>query len=97
MLTQAKRESDRETRNQTEHSASVQSEKCQSLSPQRRIPDVLGLYFATLGRQISGSMVYKNHAIKNRTHEESSQNCSTAQAAYPEWVQGKKGVFERYC
>lgn len=68
------------------------------LPPQRRLPAVLGIPVAHLGRNVPGLLVLADHAIANRADEEDCPQFAQTPRSDPQLLQGEKefssGVVE---
>src|SRR5579859_5804726 len=76
-------------------SAPLQPANRPRLSSQRRVPAVLGLRLAYLGRNVPGLLVLSDYALPDRAHEEDRSNATRPPATSPQRLQGQKADFQR--
>ena len=62
------------------------TQKCPRLSVEGRLPAVLGVRLADLGRQVLGRLVHNRIAFVHRAHEEDRAHVSTSPTAHLELV-----------
>src|SRR5690606_15107771 len=94
---EAPREPDRPAGHQAKGSARVQPTYDPSLSAEGRIPVLLGVRLAGLGREVHGSVVQEGHAIADRANEEDRPDAPDPQAAHSQLVRGARATLARGC
>ena len=67
-------------------SGSNEPENGEGISTERGLPEFLGVSIRGIGRQVSRSVVYPNHALEDRTDEESRQDAPESPRAIIELV-----------